>query len=171
MPIEVLKKCPIKEEAEIITPFKVGDRVKCIADYDGKRSAINKCGKVVHITEFRVGVMFDEPIQGHSCGGHTKDGYGWYFPKMAGFLIPHGDDSEKIIIYNDKDGVIHAKYINETTRTCKVVKAQTHGEDRYNFFTGAKVALQKLGKKCNSESKVIMTKQQLEALLSNIEVI
>ena len=81
------------------------------------------------------------------------------------------DDYEKIIIYNDKDGVIHAKYINETTHTCKIVKAQTYGEDRYNFFTGAKVALQKLGKKCNSESKVIMTKQQLEALLSNIEVI
>ncbi len=61
--------------------FRVNDRII----YRGSCASIrNSHGRIIKITHTPprstpgVAVEFDEDISGHSCGGLTKDGHGWY---------------------------------------------------------------------------------------------
>lgn len=58
------------------TKFKVGDRVKCIKNI-WSRPILNEYSTVCRIVEDSAGIEFDKYIDGHSCHGHCKEGYGW----------------------------------------------------------------------------------------------
>lgn len=58
--------------------FKVGDIVKTIKNIDSKITK-GMIGKIVEITdEIRLGIEFNENIQGHSLNGKVKYNHGWY---------------------------------------------------------------------------------------------
>jgi hypothetical protein len=68
--------------------FKVGQRVKCIAEHDGNIDIIGKTGKIIcHIDENLYGIEFDKEIEhGHNCRDidvdtmkevYGKDGHCW----------------------------------------------------------------------------------------------
>jgi len=60
--------------------FQVGDRVRCVAAYDGKHEAVGRIGTVHAIMKNgNVGVKFDENINGHHLDGACDVGYGWWF--------------------------------------------------------------------------------------------
>lgn len=62
--------------------FKVGDRVKCIKSFMMREEAVGKFGIIKYITDKsqeRVGIEFDEFIEGHDGWGRGKDGYYWEF--------------------------------------------------------------------------------------------
>ena len=59
-----------------MSKFKVGDRVKCVAPIDKVfYETVGKTGTVIEISKVsdHVAVEFDEPCDGHSCGGLGKD--------------------------------------------------------------------------------------------------
>lgn len=57
-----------------MSKFKVGDRV--VSDYDSKTRG--KVGTVVGSYSVTTAMVeFDEDIDGHTCEGKAKDGYGW----------------------------------------------------------------------------------------------
>lgn len=67
--------------------FNVGDRVKYVSKdpYDGNYKIIGKVGTVVDVEELdfdykRVGVEFDEDVNGHSCDGKGKKNHCWNVP-------------------------------------------------------------------------------------------
>ena len=62
-----------------MSEVKVGDRVRAIYD-DRDRRLEGKIGTVVEVEGFSVGVDFDSKIDGHTCGGLTRMGHGWYLP-------------------------------------------------------------------------------------------
>jgi hypothetical protein len=65
-----------------VKKFNVGDRVKCIQTYDGRREAENKVGTVIATSVAgNIGVEFDEFINGHNCNSRGKPGYCWYLPE------------------------------------------------------------------------------------------
>lgn len=59
--------------------FKVGDRVRCISDFEGL-ALHGYEGEICHIeSPTRVGVRFDSIISsGHDCNGRCQYGYGRY---------------------------------------------------------------------------------------------
>ena len=68
----------VKEEPE--PKFKVGDRVKAIKPKDDNTLIVGKIGTIKALysdVDHRYRVEFDELINGHSCGGNAKYGYGW----------------------------------------------------------------------------------------------
>lgn len=67
--------------------FNVGDRVKYVSKdpCDGNYKIIGKVGTVVDVEELdfdykRVGVEFDEDVNGHSCDGKGKKNHCWNVP-------------------------------------------------------------------------------------------
>lgn len=58
--------------------FKVGDRVKGSSMLGDAAKVFGLSGSVVHISGVRVGVNWDEDIDGHTCGQRYKPGFGWY---------------------------------------------------------------------------------------------
>lgn len=63
--------------------FKVGDRVICNSTLDDADKVFGLSGSVVHISGVRVGVNWDEDIDGHTCGQRCKPGFGWYVNNTA----------------------------------------------------------------------------------------
>ena len=64
--------------------IKVGDRVGCIIDEEGRGFLIGKVGTVVktftYNSEPHACIEFDENIYGHNCDGFAKRGHGWNLP-------------------------------------------------------------------------------------------
>lgn len=73
--------------------FQVGDRVICIEEYDGLEKAVGKSGTISLIVSNDYGVEFDEPVGGHTLGGHCKSGYGWWFPPRYIELVIEDSES------------------------------------------------------------------------------
>jgi hypothetical protein len=168
MPIEILKDLP--------TP-KVGDKVTCLCTYDCVSAFVNHTGTIIDIKSseagYRVGVEFDFKFSGgHSCNGHGKPKQCWWFPYSKKYLKlgKAPASKEKIIIYADGNYVIHAKYI-APNGTVVLAKATPQADDEYNFFTGVQVAIHKLMRKCEADSKMVIDKKLFNQFLSNIEVI
>ena len=168
MPIEIIKDLP--------TP-KIGNKVTCLCACDHVSTFVNHTGTIVNIRTseagFRVGVEFDfQFIGGHSCDGHGKPKQCWWFPWSKKYfkLGKAPAHNEKIIIYSDGNDVIHAKYI-APNGTVKLAKATPQANDEYNFFTGVQVAIHKLMRKCEADSKIVIDKKLFNQFLNNIEVI
>lgn len=161
--------------AEIVTKFKVGDRVKCIKKYDGNTDIIGKVGTIQTISSSRYVVEFDDEIKhGHNGFGNGKDRHCWFF--NIGVVSQYFEPCkvlakpEKLIIYVDKDFVVHAKHI-ATDGSVMTAKATPQKNDTFSFFTGVNVAVMKLAKKRLKTCKTVMLKSQFDKMIANIEVI
>lgn len=54
--------------------FKVGDRVRCIKEFDWRTEAVGKIGTVIEVKDNYYSVQFDENINGHSGFGERVKG-------------------------------------------------------------------------------------------------
>ena len=161
--------------AEIVTKFKVGDRVKCIKEYEDNKDIVGKVGTIREIFSSTCTVEFDNKIEkGHSGFGAGKKEHCWNFNinKAPQYLEPYKDlvKTEKLIIYVDKDFVVHAKHI-ATDGSVMTAKATPQKNDTFSFFTGVNVAVMKLAKKRLKTCKTVMLKSQFDKMIANIEVI
>lgn len=50
--------------------LKIGDKVKCIKAYDGKKEAVGKNGTVIAHNGYIICVQFDKNINGHNGNGY-----------------------------------------------------------------------------------------------------
>ena len=118
--------------------FKVGDRVKCINNGGWRKNLSGKYGtiKVKH-ADLSCGVEFDEYICGHSCSGHAKNGHGWNCEESMLELAE--EKTKPILIY--RDGL---KVTAQDHNTGKTGVAKCNPSDEFDFYTGAKLALERL---------------------------
>ena len=118
--------------------FKVGDRVKCINDGGCGKNLSGKYGtiKVKH-DDSPYGVEFDKYICGHTCDGYAKNGHGWNCEESM--LELADEKTNSILIY--RDGL---KVIAEDDNTGKTGIAKCKPQDEFDFYTGAKLALERL---------------------------
>lgn len=117
------------------TKFKKGDRVKCINNDGWCRDIIGRYGVVVEVRENDYAVEFDKFMDGHSCNGNAKHGYGWYCTNKMLEIV----SQETIVIYR-KD----QKVIALDKSTGKKAIARCCPEDTFDFEIGAKLAFERL---------------------------
>lgn len=118
--------------------FKIGDRVKCIDDGVWSKNLSGKYGtiKVKH-NDSLYAVEFDEYIYGHGCNGLAKYGHGWNCDESMLELAE--EKTKPILIY--RDGM---KVVAEDKNTGKTGVAKCNPSDTFDFYTGAKLALERL---------------------------
>lgn len=149
--------------------FKVGDRVKCIAEHDGNRHIVGQEGTVRRVGDILgiASVEFDNYVCGHDLqsGCHCKYGYGWNVAPEKLELIPRPKSKHdpKIIIYRQGDKtfakyVVDKSVVAETCATCSP-------EDTFSFITGAQLAFAHFIQ--HYDVKPILLKETLK----NIEII
>jgi hypothetical protein len=133
-----------------MSEFKVGDRVVVVAkSVDGKFLKGNE-GVITQINKNYGGISveFDKDIDGHNCGGSTKDNRGWNVKSNDIKLIEQPVPIEATVrsIYLDSDVVKHIQNDGTTIVILdtgeKGVSRLTEG-DTYNALKGYKVALMK----------------------------
>lgn len=99
--------------------FKIGDRVRCIKEFEGNDNIVDKEGvvKVLKPTQSGcIGVEFDEEIDGHDLQGYAKDRRGWWLPPDHLLRLEEDGDQDfavgdivkakKIVGFNDVKAVI-----------------------------------------------------------------
>ena len=147
--------------------FKVGDRVKCIAEHDGNRRIVGQKGTVRSVTSSIdiVAVEFDNYVDGHCLltPHRCKSGHGWNVAAEKLELIPKSKHDPKIIIYRQGDKtfakyVVDKSVVAETCATCSP-------EDTFSFITGAQLAFARFIQ--HYDTKPILLKETLK----NIEII
>ena len=75
--------------------YQIGDRVRCISDNNPR--TLGKIGTVIDLSVYgNVGVDFGEDIGGHSIGGKTRFGYGWYLMAEEVELVSNKKESEQL---------------------------------------------------------------------------
>ena len=118
--------------------FKVGDRVKCVNDGILRKPIVGKLGTIVvsGANGCDYGVEFDDYINGHSCGYSCKNGHGWY---CNGNMLELVTKEKPIMIYRKGREVIA-----EDKDTGKTGVAKCNPSDEFDFYTGAKLALERL---------------------------
>ena len=118
--------------------FKVGDRVKCVNDGILRKPIVGKLGTIVvsGANDCDYGVEFDDYINGHSCGYSCKNGHGWY---CNGNMLDLVTKEKPIMIYRKGREVIA-----EDKDTGKTGAAKCNPSDEFDFYTGAKLALERL---------------------------
>lgn len=124
--------------------FKIGDRVMAIKPYDGNERIVGKTGTVVGFMGARIGVEFDEIVDGHSCSymglkSLGESGCCWWCP--AETLEPI-EDNKKIVITTD--GVMTTAKLYDGKKVIKSAKTKCCPEDKFDFETGAKIAFDRL---------------------------
>ena len=146
--------------------FKVGDRVKCIAEHDGNRYIVGQEGTVRDVCG-TVSVEFDNDVHGHTLElpYRCAKGHGWHVAAEKLKLIPKTKSkyNPKIIIYRQGDKtfakyVVDKSVVAETCATCSP-------EDIFSFITGAQLAFARLIQ--HYDAKPILLKEALK----NIEII
>ena len=144
--------------------FKVGDKVKCIAEHDGNKEIVGKVGTVCTSYDDLYGVVFDEDVSGHSLMGKCTYGYGWNIDVQKLELVTTTNTSKaKIIMFTQGTSVI-AKYINDKA-TVNQAAAHCNPTDTFDVFIGAQLALARLAK--TNGSKIVLPK----AILKDFEII
>ena len=116
--------------------FKVGDRVRAIAEEDGNTDIVGQVGTVREINPDFYGVEFDNDIGG--CSFHGKFGHCWNIPGSK--LEKVFDD--KIIITTDGKTTT-ARYYNGK-QLIQSAEAKCSPEDTFDFMTGSKIAFGRL---------------------------
>lgn len=126
--------------------FKVGDRVRCIKEFEENRDIIGKIGTVIGIVYSKlITVEFDEQIKdGHSGkwdstikGG--KKGHCWHFDINASQYLEHIEEHKPIVIYQKGKEVIA---LDKNTGKKGIAKCSP--DDKFDFETGAKLAFERL---------------------------
>ena len=64
-------------ESSIIIKPKVGMRVRTITPIDGNNNVINKLGTIKRVSEYDVGVLYDNDINGHNSYSKKLMGHSW----------------------------------------------------------------------------------------------
>ena len=152
--------------------FKVGDRVRCIAEHDGNTHIIGQEGTVrAFYSAFgECAIEFDNDVHGHSLNSsyRCKHGHGWAIPPeklVPAHFAPRKDI--KIIIYTKGNktlaNVIRGKSTVDTA--CAVCSP----EDTFSIFTGAQIALARLA--YQNGTKPVLSKAALDKALKNFEII
>ena len=123
--------------------FKVGDRVKCIRN-TWSIPILNEYGTVCNIIEdffgsYVVGINFDKYIDGHSCSGHCKDGYGWNLEPSEIKLV---EENWKVLIMPDGDKTTGRLY--ENGKVVKSVETKKHPDDEYSIDKACEVIMERL---------------------------
>lgn len=134
--------------------FNVGDRV----------SHYGHEGTVICISFDLVtcGVEFDEPDVGwHNCEGvelsagrmGTENNSRWFYDYELELVKPIKETNEEANKENDKIVITHDGKTTTATLYCedgtkKVVTAKCHPEDTFDFFVGAKLAVERLHDYC-----------------------
>lgn len=152
--------------------FKVGDRVRCIAEHDGNIHIIGQEGTVrAYYPAFgECAIEFDNDVHGHSLNFsyRCKHGHGWSIPPeklVPAYCAPRKDT--KIIIYT-KCNKTFAKVIMGKS-TVAIACAACSPEDTFSILTGAQIALARLAHKNNA--KPVLSKAALDEALKNFEII
>lgn len=86
-----------------MTTYNIGDRVRCIDDFDGNSLVLNATGTIVSVVHDSYGIEFDCDVDGHNCCGTAKDGRGWYLYDDCIELLEEDDNTENQIdiLFND----------------------------------------------------------------------
>lgn len=153
--------------------FKVGDRVKCIAEHDGNRHIVGQEGTVRNAASSidMIAVEFDKYVCGHDLqsGCHCKYGYGWNInaDKLELIPKPKSDHNTKIIIYTKGNKTLAKVIVGK--RTVETECAVCSHEDVFSIFTGAQIALARLAHK--NDAKPVLSKAALDKALKNFEII
>lgn len=150
--------------------FKVGDRVKCIAEQDGNEAIVGQKGTVRYVGDFGIiSVEFDNYVHGHSLQNpyRCEHGHGWNIDADKLELIPKSDHNTKIIIYT-KGNRTFAKVI-VGKRTVETECAVCSPEDTFSILTGAQIVLARLAHK--NDAKPVLSKAALDKALKNFEII
>ncbi len=85
--------------------FNVGDRVKCIAPFDGLDQLVGRTGTVMKTTTppISVGVSFDDWLGGHDCGGTVENNSGRFGSGDCLELIERGGEKNMSDAYTLSD--------------------------------------------------------------------
>ena len=121
--------------------FKVGDRVRAIAEYKNNKKIIGQVGTVRKIYTdcyYRWGVEFDNDIGGYTYNGQGKPGHFWVIPESKLEKV----SANKIIITTDGKTTT-ARYYNGK-RLIQSAETKCSPEDTFDFMTGAKIAFGRL---------------------------
>jgi hypothetical protein len=152
--------------------FKVGDRVRCIAEHDGNTHIIGQEGivRACYPAFGEFAIEFDNDVHGHSLNFsyRCEHGHGWAIPPeklVPSYLAPRKDT--KIIIYT-KGNKTFAKVI-VGKRTVETECAVCSPEDTFSILTGAQIVLARLAHKNNA--KPVLSKAALDKALKNFEII
>lgn len=132
--------------------FKVGDRVKCIAEHDGNEAIVGQKGTVRYAGDFGIiSVEFDNDVHGHTLQApyHCEQGHG------------------KIIIYSQGNKTFAKVIVGK--RTVETECAVCSPEDTFSILTGAQIVLARLAHKNNA--KPVLSKAALDKALKNFEII
>ena len=122
--------------------FKVGDRVRAIAEHDGNKKIIGQVGTVRELyTGDYYGVEFDNDIGGRVPNGKVKPGHFWVIPDSKLEKIDSKFD-DKIIITTDGKTTT-ARYYNGK-QLIQSAEAKRSPRDIFDFMTGAKIAMDRL---------------------------
>lgn len=118
---------------------KVGDRVKVKKDtITINRNIAGECGTVKKLLmDNYCAVEFDKFVDGHDCGGFTKEGHGWNCVEDALDLVK--TQNETIVIYRNENKVIALD-----KSTGEKAEAKCNPADEFDFRTGAKLAFNRL---------------------------
>lgn len=152
--------------------FKVGDRVRCIAEHDGNTHIIGQEGTVrAYYTAFgECAIEFDNDVHGHSLNSsyRCEHGHGWAIPPeklVPAYLAPRKDT--KIIIYTKGNKTLAKVIVGK--RTVETECAVCSPEDTFSILTGAQIVLARLAHKNNA--KPALSKAALDKALKNFEII
>ena len=150
--------------------FKVGDRVKCIAEHDGNGAIVGQKGTVRYVGDFGIiSVEFDNDIHGHTLHApyHCEQGHGWYIDAYKLKLIPKPEHDLKIIIYSQGNKTFAKVIVGK--RTVETECAVCSPEDTFSILTGAQIVLARLAHEHNA--KPVLSKAALDKALKNFEII
>lgn len=116
--------------------FKVGDRVKVKSNANTiNRRIVGKMGTIKGCVFGRYAVEFDKKVGTSSCGGLTKDGFGWLCAEEILSVVKN----ETIVIYRNGQKVIALD-----KSTGKKAEAKCNPNDEFDFYVGAELAFNRL---------------------------
>lgn len=150
--------------------FKVGDRVKCIAEHDGNGAIVGQKGTVRYVGDFGIiSVEFDNDVHGHALQApyHCEQGHGWNIAAYKLKLIPKPEHDLKIIIYSQGNKTFAKVIVGK--RTVETECAVCSPEDTFSILTGAQIVLARLAHEHNT--KPVLSKAALDKALKNFEII
>ena len=141
------------DDLELLEEIEVGDRVKLITDQYwnyGWKLRSGARGTVIAIrSSGKYTVRWDNWYQGHNGDiGYIKDNSCLFVDKESLEIVAKGQPEQKkepkynIVLFRQGNKVI-AK-LTEGKKVIKTAEAKCSPEDKFNFFVGSQIALQRL---------------------------